>query len=102
LPLNLALFHVAVPYPGTEFNDMAQEHGWLLSDRWEDLDMNYSAIVQYPQLAAAEIDKAAKRAFFEWYLRPGPIFRLLGSVRDKETLKIVGRNIWRHALWLRS
>ncbi len=102
LPLNLALFHVAVPYPGTEFNEMAREQGWLLSDRWEDLDMNYSAIVEYPQLSAAEIDKAAKRAFFEWYLRPGPIMRLLGSVRDVETLKSVGRNIWRHALWLRS
>ena len=102
LPLNLALFHVAVPYPGTEFNDMARENGWLLSDRWEDLDMNYSAIVEYPQLSAAEIDKAAKRAFFEWYLRPGPVARLLGSVRDVETLKAVGRNVWRHALWLRS
>jgi radical SAM superfamily enzyme YgiQ (UPF0313 family) len=102
LPLNLALFHVAVPYPGTEFNDMAQAGGWLLSDRWEDLDMNYSAIVEYPQLSAAQIDRAAKRAFFEWYMRPGPVLRLLGSVRDTQTLKTVGRNIWRHAQWLRS
>ncbi|MBI5871395.1 MAG: radical SAM protein [Actinobacteria bacterium] len=102
LPLNLALFHVAVPYPGTEFNDMAQEHGWLLSDRWEDLDMNYSAIVQYPQLSAAEIDKAAKRAFFEWYLRPGPIFRLLGSMRDVATMKTIMRNAWHHLRWLGS
>lgn len=102
LPLNLALFHVAVPYPGTEFNDLAREHGWLLSDRWEDLDMNYSAIVEYPQLSAAEIDKATKRAFFEWYLRPAPVLRLLGSVRDVETMKSIGSNIWRHAKWLRS
>lgn len=102
LPLNLALFHVAVPYPGTEFNELAQEHGWLLSDRWEDLDMNYSAIVQYPELTAEEIDKATKRAFFEWYLRPAPVLRLLGSVRDVETMKAIGRNVWRHAKWLRS
>jgi radical SAM superfamily enzyme YgiQ (UPF0313 family) len=102
LPLNLALFHVAVPYPGTEFNDMARKQGWLLSERWQDLDMNYSAIVEYPQLTAAEIDKAAKRAFLEWYLRPVPAMRLLSSVRDLSTLKIIGRNIWRHALWLLS
>lgn len=102
LPLNLALFHVAVPYPGTEFHDLAVEHGWLLSERWEDLDMNYSAIVEYPQLSAAEIDKAAKRAFMEWYLRPGPALRLLKSARDLETLKALARNAWRHAAWLRS
>jgi len=102
LPLNLALFHVAVPYPGTEFNDLAREHGWLLSERWEDLDMNYSAIVQYPELTSEEIDKATKRAFFEWYLRPAPVMRLLGSVRDVETMKAIGRNVWRHAKWLRS
>ncbi|MBE0428673.1 MAG: radical SAM protein [Thermoleophilia bacterium] len=102
LPLNLALFHVAVPYPGTEFSDLAREHGWLLSDRWEDLDMNYSAIVEYPQLPAKEIDRWAKRAFLEWYLRPAPALRLLGSVRDARTLKAVGRNIVRHLRWLGS
>ncbi len=102
LPLNLALFHVAVPYPGTEFNDLAKENGWLLSDRWEDLDMNYSTIIEYPQLSAAEIDRAVKRAFLEWYLRPGPMMRLLGSIRDLNTLKTMTGNLWRHASWLRA
>lgn len=39
LPVDIALFHIATPYPGTPFYYEAVENGWIQMDRWEDYDM---------------------------------------------------------------
>jgi len=77
LPLDIALFHVAVPYAGTEFFFQAVANGWLTTTDWADFDMNDSAVVQYPALSAEAILAGTKRAFREFYLRPRQVWRLL-------------------------
>ena len=76
LPLDLALFHVAVPYPGTEFYFQALAEGWLRTREWSLYDMNDSAVVGYPGLSPEEIVAGVKQAFREFYLRPRQIWRL--------------------------
>lgn len=82
LPLDMAHFAIGAPYPGTKFYALAKEKGWLISQKWEDFDQNYSAIVSYENLSADEIAQGIKNANKEWFLRPGPIFKIL-----KEGLK---------------
>ena len=72
LPLTLALFHIAVPYPGTPFYYEAVQNGWINASRWEDFDMDHSTVLNYPHLSADELEYHAKRAFRAWALRPGP------------------------------
>ncbi|MEA3377747.1 MAG: B12-binding domain-containing radical SAM protein, partial [Chloroflexota bacterium] len=74
LPLDLALFHIAAPHPGTPFFFEVVENGWFRpGTRWEEVDMDRSTVLDYPNLSAEELEAWARRAFREWALRPGPL-----------------------------
>jgi anaerobic magnesium-protoporphyrin IX monomethyl ester cyclase len=93
LHLDFVNFAVGAPYPGTEFYRQAKENGWLQSERWEDFDQNYSAIVGYPDLSTEEIIKAVRKGYLSWYLTSRGIFMLLKgftSLSYIRTLLIIG------------
>ncbi len=100
LPLNLALFHIAVPYPGTDFYEEAKEQGWLRMQRWEDFDMDEHTVLEYPHLSAEQLEKAARRAFRKWALRPGPALTYLRSANSLHTLKAFFSIGWQHLNWM--
>lgn len=77
LPLKMAKFDIAAPYPGTEFYRYCKEHEYIKVDQYEQFDQNASAVVEYPQLSRAEIKAAVRRANRRFFLRPGMILRLL-------------------------
>ena len=102
LPLTLALFHIAVPYPGTPFYYEAVENGWINASRWEDFDMDVSTALNYPDLSAEELEYHAKRAFREWALRPGPAMTYLRSMNSLATLKPALSLGFEHLKWVVS
>jgi len=102
LPLTLALFHIAVPYPGTPFYYEAVQNGWINATRWEDLDMDRSTVLNYPDLTADELEYHAKRAFREWALRPGPAITYLKSMNSAATFKSALSLGLEHAKWVVS
>jgi radical SAM superfamily enzyme YgiQ (UPF0313 family) len=102
LPLTLALFHIAVPYPGTPFYYEAVQNGWINATRWEDLDMDRSTVLDYPDLSAEELEFHAKRAFREWALRPGPAITYLRSMNSMATVKSALSLGVEHAKWMVS
>ena len=74
LPLDIALFHVAAPYPGTPFFFEVVENGWFRpGTRWEQVDMDKGTVLDYPDLPAERLLYWQKRAWREWAFRPGPI-----------------------------
>jgi len=74
LPLDIALFHVAAPYPGTPFFFEVVENGWFRpGTRWEQVDMDKGTVLDYPNLPAERLLYWQKRAWREWAFRPGPI-----------------------------
>ncbi|MDF1500925.1 MAG: radical SAM protein [Anaerolineales bacterium] len=78
LPLDIALFHVAAPYPGTPFFFEVVENEWFRpGTRWEQVDMDQGTVLDYPELSAEELLDWQKRAFREWALRPGPMLTYL-------------------------
>jgi anaerobic magnesium-protoporphyrin IX monomethyl ester cyclase len=78
LPLDLALFHIAAPHPGTPFFFEVVEQGWFRpGTEWEQVDMDRSTVLDYPHLRAEELERWARRAFREWALRPGPMLTYL-------------------------
>ncbi len=75
LPLDLALFHIAAPHPGTPFFFEVVEQGWLRPGmRWEEVDMDRCTVLEYPHLPAAELERWARVAFRRWVFRPGPLW----------------------------
>jgi radical SAM superfamily enzyme YgiQ (UPF0313 family) len=92
LPLDLALFHIAAPHPGTPFFFEVVENGWFRpGTRWEQVDMDRSTVLDYPELSAEELEKWSRRALREWALRPGPLWGYLRMVATSPSL-------WRAAL----
>ena len=92
LPLDLALFHIAAPHPGTPFFFEVVEKGWFRPGTcWEEVDMDRSTVLDYPNLPAERIEYWARRAFREWALRPGPAWTYLKMLLGSPSL-------WRSAL----
>lgn len=78
LPLDIALFHVAAPYPGTPFFFEVVENEWFRpGTRWEQVDMDKGTVLDYPDLPAERLLYWQKRAFREWAFRPGPMLTYL-------------------------
>jgi radical SAM superfamily enzyme YgiQ (UPF0313 family) len=74
LPLDLALFHIAAPYPGTPFFFEVVENGWFRDGtRWEEVDMDKGTVLEYDNLSAEDLMYWQRQAFKEWAFRPGPV-----------------------------
>ncbi len=88
LPLDIALFHIAAPYPGTPFFFEVVKNGWFRpGTRWEEVDMDRSTVLDYPHLRAERLEYWQKRAFREWAFRPGPIWTFVKSFNSWEGIK---------------
>lgn len=101
LPLDIALFHVAAPYPGTPFFFEVVKEGWFRKGtRWEQVDMDKGTVLDYPGLPAEKLLYWQKRAFREWAFRPGPLFTYLKILLyDPSTLKSALSVGVQHLLW---
>ncbi len=88
LPLDIALFHVAAPYPGTPFFFDVLENNWFRpGTQWEQVDMDKSTVLDYPGLTAEQLEYWQKKAFREWALRPGPIWTFMKSINGPQVFK---------------
>jgi radical SAM superfamily enzyme YgiQ (UPF0313 family) len=98
IPVDIVNFAIGTPYPGTELYQEAKERGWLLSERWEDFDQNYSPVLSYPYFTSNDIIKSVKKAYRKWYLRPHGIISLFRGIRswqDAKTLVGIGLELLR-------
>ncbi|MFQ5488386.1 MAG: B12-binding domain-containing radical SAM protein, partial [Gammaproteobacteria bacterium] len=102
LPLDLALFHIAAPHPGTPFFFEVVENGWFREGtRWEEVDMDESTVLDYPHLSAEQLESWQKRAFREWAFRPGPVMTYLKMLAgDPHTFKRAVRVGLEHLGWV--
>jgi len=87
LPITFAIFHTASPYPGTEFYDEIKNNGWLISEKWENINQGIDAPINYPQLSAKEISAGVRKAYRKFYMRPRAIWRIIISLRNIKSIK---------------
>jgi radical SAM superfamily enzyme YgiQ (UPF0313 family) len=104
LPLDIALFHVAAPYPGTPFFFEVVENKWFRpGTRWEHVDMDKGTVLDYPNLPAERLLYWQKRAFREWAFRPGPALTYLKMLTyDWATTKTAINVGLQHIFWSTS
>jgi radical SAM superfamily enzyme YgiQ (UPF0313 family) len=99
LPLDLVIFHIAAPHPGTPFFFEVVDNGWFRpGTRWEQVDMDRSTVLDYPHLRAEDLERWASRAFREWALRPGPIWTYLKMLAHSPSLWRASLDVGREAL----
>ena len=88
LPLDIALFHIAAPYPGTPFFYEVVENNWFRPGvKWEEVDMDQSTVLDYGNLSAEQLEYWQKRATREWSLRPGPMWTFVKGLNSWEGAK---------------
>jgi radical SAM superfamily enzyme YgiQ (UPF0313 family) len=88
LPLDIALFHVAAPYPGTPFFFEVLENNWFRpGTQWEQVDMDKSTVLDYQGMTAEELERWQKKAFREWAFRPGPMWTFIRSINGPRVFK---------------
>ena len=102
LPLDVALFHVAAPYPGTPFFFEVVKNQWFREGtQWEQVDMDQGTVLEYENLSAEDLLYWQRRAFREWALRPGPMLTYLKMLlSDARTFKHALGVGWEHLRWL--
>jgi radical SAM superfamily enzyme YgiQ (UPF0313 family) len=102
LPLDIALFHVAAPYPGTPFFFEVVKNGWFRAGtEWENVDMDKGTVLDYPQLSAERLLYWQRRAFREWAMRPGPMMTYLKMLAsDPSTFRSALNVGLQHLSWV--
>lgn len=63
-------FYSAIPFPGTRFGKEATEKGWVTTKNWSDYELGKN-IISTPLLPVEELAKWRRRAYLQFYLRPG-------------------------------
>jgi len=91
-----AQFYCAVPFPGTEFREYALEKGYLQDVPWEKYEIN-NALVSYPHLSNKDIQKASRKAYQKFYLRPSYVLKKMKEfpLRDWKKISIQAFNFFR-------
>jgi len=88
LGLTTAQFSGAVPYPGTRFYDLAEEHGWLNAKNYNDWlkEGEQAGIVTYPQFSNQKINYYVDLGLKKFYFRPAYILKFLFTTRSMPDL----------------
>lgn len=95
LPVDIALFHIAAPYPGTPFFYEVVENNWFRpGTKWEEVDMDQSTVLDYGNLTAEQLEYWQKRATREWSLRPGPMMTFVKGLNTWEGTKSAVSVAW--------
>lgn len=82
MPLDIAKFNLAVPYPGTELLKLAMDEGLVVTDDWSNINtaagLSDTEAFYVPKgRTMEELAKLQKRAHTKFYLRPKQIWRIL-------------------------
>ncbi len=76
-----------MPYPGTPFFEVG-ENGWIRpGTQREQVDVDRSTVLDYPDLPAERLEYWQKCAFWEWAFRTGSILTFLKSMISWEGIK---------------
>ena len=90
LPLDYAQFYCAVPFPGSELYRRAKAEGWINTDDWSRFEQNFS-VLDLPGLKAEEVMAWRRKAYRQFYFRPGRVLHTLNQNASPAALK----NLWR-------
>lgn len=78
-------FMKIVPYPGTEFYELAEKKGWIKSKDWSRYDMTNNDFYEMGVMSNKELTKQIRKAYLSFYLRPTFI---LAQIKNKSLSEI--------------
>jgi hopanoid biosynthesis associated radical SAM protein HpnJ len=82
---------LAAPYPGTELYEMARQNGWFSQKDKTDIvhgDGFQQSTLEYPGLSKDEIFESVDRFYRRYYLRSGPILRIIKTMLEDKSVMV--------------
>jgi len=82
-------YYFAIPYPNTEFYELAVRNNWLKEKRWDRFELD-SCIVETSSLSRQELKKARLYCYWKFFLRLATVKKIAKEVRSfKEAIDIL-------------
>ena len=94
IPLDIAQYYAAAPFPGTSLYDEAVKNGWLSKSAVSQSE----AVMDLPGLAAQEVNAFRRHAFRRFYLRPKIMLGLAAMMEPAAAGQIM-KNMSRFLRW---
>jgi len=94
MPLDVAQFYAAAPFPGTGLHDEALRRGWLIREGKGGFEPAFSqgqAVMELPGLPPGRVDAFRRRAYRRFYLRPGAAIRVLSMIEPPALGGLIGK-----------
>ncbi|CAN2046903.1 anaerobic magnesium-protoporphyrin IX monomethyl ester cyclase [Candidatus Magnetomoraceae bacterium gMMP-1] len=91
IPLDIAQFYAAAPFPGTMLYSEVLEKGWLKNSS---IGSQNHSVMNLPGLSAAQVDAFRSHAYRRFYMRPKILFKLL-SILEPAAFKNIGISLRR-------
>ena len=82
LNVDYVLFSIANPFPGTDFYYAAKKEGWLFYGDYVPVDPARNAIISYPHLSKAKLERLVSYAYLTYYFNPHYLLRQLVKIRN--------------------
>lgn len=98
LPLDIAQFYTAAPFPGTGLYKLALRKGWLRKDS---AFSQSHAVMDLPGLPAQKVDEFRRYAYRKFYMRTGTLLNLFSMV-ESGAIKNIFRNLTHFIQWVES
>jgi anaerobic magnesium-protoporphyrin IX monomethyl ester cyclase len=76
------MYGITNPFPGTDFNKIARERGWMLYDEYKPVDVQKECIISYPHLSNKQIERLARKANLRFFLSPNFLVQNLRKIRS--------------------
>jgi len=86
LDLDIAIYNISTPYPGTQLFDWAKKNGYLKTENWNDYELSGS-IIELPTVLHADVVAFYEKAHKEFYSRPQMIWRRLLRINNFNQLR---------------
>jgi anaerobic magnesium-protoporphyrin IX monomethyl ester cyclase len=87
LPLDIAQFYAATPFPGTRLYDLASASGWIKP--YSLLAQDHAAM-DLPGLPGTKVDAFRRYAYKRFYGRPRAVLRLMTLIKPNAARHIMG------------
>jgi len=98
LPLDIAQFYAAAPFPGTRLYDEALRNGWIKNRDSARFCSQSEAVLDLPDLPADQVKTFRQYAYRRFYSRPRAIKRILSMV-EPGAVKVAAVNLKRFLKW---
>ena len=86
LDVDIAIFNVTTPYPGTQLFNWARKHGYLRTEDWNEYEMS-QFLLNLPTISGEEVMRFYEEAHKFFYSRPKAIWRRLLKIKNFHHLR---------------